>query len=183
MTFSSHGWGYCEVPPTIVWTRIKGSTSIHKGVLLGVFAAPGKMLSGRILLDNGAMVSKIPLSAISAKSAGPAFNENQVQIWDCLSYGISCSVISHVADCEVFVKYKDLKINGKYLFTIIPFGVGTYAEKGTEIGYKDLHVISTIYGLIAYPNSNISWNEKSHVTRFSWDNPPKIEHFDEVPSL
>jgi hypothetical protein len=184
MTYSSYGWGYTEIPPLRVssYLFIEKKRNLLNGTAIGVFSQPGKILSFRILFDNGAMVSKVPLNFIGEINCEPFYFPDEAQVWDCLSYGISCHILSHVEGCTVKVRHKSVKTEATYLFTLSFWGQGTYASKGVEIGYKDLHVCSTSNGLIAYPNTNIVWNEISHVTPFSWENAPKIETLQELPS-
>jgi hypothetical protein len=184
MTYSSYGWGYTEIPPLRVnsYIFVENKKELFKGTAIGVFSQPGKILSFRILFDNGAMVSKVPLHFIGKLGCRPFYLREETQIWDCLSYGISCHILSHVEGCAVKVRHKNVKTEASYLFTLSFWGQGTYASKGEEIGYKDLHVLSTSNGLIAYPNTNICWHECSHVTPFSWEDAPKIETLQELPS-
>lgn len=110
----------------------------------------------------GALYDKLPISAYCWKPLTDPLPLSQLQMWDCLSYGIVCIQKKFMKDrdCTVFLPESKDKMKGKYLFTLDPYGSDTLAETPNE--HKSYNFVKLENGQFgAYPNNRILWKDAS----------------------
>ena len=117
----------CNVPPIKVvikkeylYDGVKHKGEFQQAILLTAKSLPGLSTLFQVLLDNGVMRDKLPISAFVSKIDK---NEKEypldfLQIWNSFSYNITCMEINFLSGlrCSVFLKDKTW-IKGTILWT------------------------------------------------------------------
>lgn len=131
------------------------------GHLMAVRARSNQALQFTVLLDNGALFTGLPASAIT-------FTESQIhpilplpdcQMWDCISDDIEVFTIESLRYAECCVKGDQKIFSGMYLFTIDFVGEG-YSRH--PVHWKQLHAIKTNDGyFVLYPQYRLQFTDKA----------------------
>lgn len=130
----------------------KGYNEYEKGWLVSVKAIRGRALTFEVLLSNGALYDKLPISALCWKECGP-IPLTTLQLWDNLSSNIQIINKTFISSMPVKVFLKNIgEIEGEYLFTIDYFGWGTLAETAPE--HKSGNFIKLANGSFAIQPNN-----------------------------
>ena len=141
----------------------KGHNEYEKGWLVSVKAIRGRALTFEVLLSNGALYDKLPISAICWKECNP-IPLGSLQLWDNLSNNIQIINKTFISNMPVKVLLKNIGlVEGEYLFTIDYFGWGTLAETAPE--HKSGNFIKLDNGCFAIqPNNRVLFNDASLTT-------------------
>lgn len=142
----------------------KGHGEFTSGVIFGVRSIQGQALLFCALLENGAQIWNLPVSAIVTKQDAPSIPLDYLQLWDSLSYDISVHEFDFLSGskCQVVLKDKSTH-EGTYLFTIDGYG-SDYTENYGDLGHKCFHIIELDNGCIcAQPNNRILWSNSSFI--------------------
>jgi len=166
-----------SIPPQKVWIRsefLYDGESHHgefsRGVMISVRCIPGQAALFQVLLENGVLRDKLPISAICHERVLPARPFHHLQLWNCFSSNFSIVELSYLCGLRVDVRMKDGTWEpGNYLWTIQwgqdgAFGVDlSLAEDPAE--HKSAHFIELKSGEFALqPNNRLRWYEPSFVT-------------------
>ena len=134
--------------------------------LVSATSIPGRALGFQVLLDDGALIDRLPIHALCHKKDAPRIPLHFLQLWDCFS--VHCTVNEHDAlhplRCEVLLRDKTWH-EGIYEWTIDWYG-NRISEDPGEGGHKSGNFIRLNNGNFALqPNNRIRWHEPSFVTR------------------
>lgn len=138
-----------------------GHGEFTPGYMIGFCAIRHRAPSFQILLDNGAMWSRIPLHAVCAKACEPIASR-KLALWDC--FGYNCTVIAMDALKHMVCTAKDLDgelHDAEYVFTV-DWMLDGFSEIPDQ--HKNHHLLrfdSGHFGM--YPNNRIRWKDSSWI--------------------
>lgn len=120
----------------------------------------GQALGFDILLQNGAMFSRLPISAFCWKEC-EALPLSQLELWNNFSYSLEVHEYGILRDCRVMVRNLGA---GNYLFSINHFR-SAGADLPGSFGFKRFHIIRLDSGhFCAMPNNYCRFENRSWVT-------------------
>jgi hypothetical protein len=147
-------------------------------VIFGLASISGRALLFHIMLPNGAVYYRLPISAFFQKHLSrdqvPDMSVDELQLWNCFSYWPSIHRFDWLADIEGKFRGKDKKFYpGQYLFTV------DWAHPETNIlntehseipqEHKCAHIMALKNGnYAAQPNNRIIWHVNSYTTDKDW---------------
>lgn len=142
-----------------------------KGIIFGISSILGRALGFHVLLECGAIIFRLPISAFSwLENANHQELEN-LQVWDCMSSDISVHTFEHLS--EMRVEFKCLNNNstdwleGKYVTTIDWTGT-SYSMNSGDIGHKCAHIIKLNNGnFAASPNNRLRWHDPAYTVTYT----------------
>lgn len=166
-----------SIPPAKVWVRrefLYDEQSHHgewdRGVMISVRCIPGQGALFQVLLENGVLRDKLPISAICHEQTPPQRPFHHLQLWNCFSSNFSIVELNYLSGLRVDVRMKDgTWQSGNYLWTIQwgqdgAFGVDLSLSEHTS-EHKSAHFIELHSGEFALqPNNRLRWYEPSFVT-------------------
>ncbi len=138
-----------DIPPLECWIRAEYlyDQRSHFGkfvsaVVFGVTSIPGQAIQFHCLLNTGAQIARMPISAFVHKKDAPLLPLDHLELWDAYSYDVNVHAFSWLKSmrCRVFLK-DGSACKGMYLFTIDWAGNATAAETAGNIGHKNAHII------------------------------------------
>jgi hypothetical protein len=149
----------------------------HKGEFdpCAVFMAtsiPPRALMFTCMLDNGAQIARLPISAFVHSDTTEDLSLDQLQLWGCFSYDVTVIECGYLKDlrCAVLLKDRTWR-DGRYMMTFDWYGT-PYADEPGEGGFKTAHLIALDNGQFALqPNNRMKWFEPSFITK-PFDTPP-----------
>lgn len=169
----------CDVPSDKVWVKKeylydfkKGHGELQRGILINAKSIPGYALTFQVLLDNGVMRDKLPISALLHKPIeGEELPLDFLQLWNCFSYTITCSEPTFITGLRVDVLMKNKKwFKGTHRLTFDWSGENhrnldmSLCEQPDE--HKSGHLIELDNGQYAIqPNNRVRFYESSFVTK------------------
>lgn len=168
-----------SLPPFYCYVRSEYLYNMesHKGetipcVVVGADSVYGRATGFDIIINNGAMFARLPVSALVHKPDAPDLPLDYLQLWNNFSY--TFEIVEYLAireaACEVILKDKNW-YPGQYMFTFSWLGY-PYAEDAGEGGFKRAHLIKLDNGYFALqPNNRIKFHEASFITEPFPDNP------------
>lgn len=129
-------------------------------IWFAVVSYPGRVYGCHILLESGALYRNVPLHALSFKPNGQAHWEpKDAQSWNC--YGERFTVIEYkyLSNLSCLVKANGMQYQGRYLFSVVPYGNGFSAEPSQN---KEFCFVALHNGRItAQPTNHIVFEERS----------------------
>jgi hypothetical protein len=147
-------------------------------VIFGMASISGRALLFHIMLPNGAVFYRLPISAFFQKrydrTEVPDMSVDELQLWNCFSYWPSVHCFDWLAGVEGKFLGKDKKFyHGQYLFTI------DWAHPETNIlnvehseipqEHKCAHILALTNGnYAAQPNNRILWHVNNYTTDNDW---------------
>jgi len=147
-------------------------------VIFGITSISGRALLFHIMLPNGAVYYRLPISAFFQKhfqrTEVPDLSVDFLQLWNCFSYYPSVHCFDFLGGIHGKFRGKDKKFyEGQYLFTI------DWAHPETNIlntehseipqEHKCAHILALANGnYAAQPNNRILWHVNSYTTDNSW---------------
>jgi hypothetical protein len=164
---------YCYVRQEYLYDLQSHHGEFIKACVHGVSSLYGKALGFHALLDNGAMIWRLPISALAADPDAPHMPLEVLQLWDCFSYELAVTEFDHMEGmrCRVLLKDKQT-YEGEYISTIDWYGSNDSEEPG-DGGHKCAHLIQLDKGCFCLqPNNRICWLEPAFVRPFDEKNPP-----------
>ena len=169
---------YCKVREEYLYDMDSTRTGEKECVIFGIASISGRAILFHIMLPNGAVYYRLPISAFFQKrfsrSEVPNMSVDELQLWNCFSYWPSVHVFDFLAGVEGKFRGKDKKFyEGQYLFTI------DWAHPETNIlntehseipqEHKCAHILALANGnYAAQPNNRILWHINSYTTDNSW---------------
>lgn len=172
----------CNLPPIKVWVRKeylydnqKEHNKYQRATLLTAKSIPGLATMFQVLLDNGVLRDKLPVSAICSKHLDkPNIQEyplDYLQLWNSFSYNITAMEINYLSGlrCDVLMKNKKWE-KGTILWT---FDWSGESDKEVDLSlcehpdeHKSGHFIELDNGQYAIqPNNRMRIYESSFVTK------------------
>jgi hypothetical protein len=156
--------------PCLVRKEYLYDLSSHHGefmnaVIFGVCSLHGRALGFHALLANGAMIWRLPISALAHRTDAPHLDHEILQLWDCFSYDLAVTEFAYLEGLRCKVVLKDRKpYEGEYVATIDWCGTAEAEDPG-ETGHKCGHLIALDNGCFCLqPNNRIQWFEPSFIT-------------------
>jgi hypothetical protein len=169
---------YCKIRKEYLYDFKKHHGESEECVVFGIASLSGKALLFHIMLPNGAVFYRLPISAFFQKhfsrSEVPDMSVDTLQLWNCFSYYPSVHCFDWLAGISGKFKAKDKKFyKGQYLFTV------DWAHPETNIlntehseipqEHKCAHIIALDNGnYAAQPNNRIIWHVNSYTTDKTW---------------
>jgi hypothetical protein len=114
---------YCKVREEYLYDMDPKRKGEKDCVIFGIASISGRAILFHIMLPNGAIYYRLPISAFFQKhfqrSKVPDMSVDQLQLWNCFSYYPSVHCFDWLAGVEGKYKGKDKTFYpGQYLFTI-----------------------------------------------------------------
>lgn len=162
-----------DIPHIDCWVRkeyLYNLESHHgefeKGVAFGIRSIQGQALLFCVMMDNGAQVWNLPISALITKKDAPDIPLDYLQLWGMLGYDVSVHEFGFLSGARCRVVLKDRTTHdGTYLFTLDNFG-SQYSETYGELGHKSFTIIELDSGcLVAQPNNRVLWANPSFIAK------------------
>lgn len=150
--------------------------TLLKAAAFSVASVPGRALGFQVMLENGAVYDRLPVTALSSKpSGGMARMISDSQIWDCPSAEVSCIVYDFLAglvvDAAIPTHRGDLYTAGTYVMTF-DWHDSAAADNPGQLGHKCAHLINLHTGdYVLYPNNRLCFHSPAWVRR-PWAAPP-----------
>jgi len=169
---------YCNIRREYLYDFKQNHGSFEECVVFGLASMPGRATLFHVLLPNGAVYWRLPISAFFQKcfsrSEVPDMPLHTLQLWNNFSYYPSITAFDFLISQKGKYLGKDKKFySGEYLFTI------DWAHPESNIidtehseipsEHKCGHVLALDNGNYAIqPNNRILWNIPSFTTSKSW---------------
>jgi hypothetical protein len=147
-------------------------------VVFGIASISGRALLFHVLLPNGAVYYRLPISAFFQKHFSrdqvPDMRPDELQLWNCFSYYPSVHVFDFLAGVDGKFRGKDKNFYpGNYLFTV------DWAHPEPNIlnvehseipqEHKCAHILALTNGnFAAQPNNRILWHVNNYTTDNDW---------------
>lgn len=135
-------------------------------VVFGLASRPGYAVGFHVMTSDGAVIWRLPVSALVHREDAPEIPLDHLQLWDCFSEHVSVHEFAWLGGSRVQVLLKDGNwYPGRYMFTIDWTG-SPEADGAGDIGHKCGHVIALDNGCYAIqPNNRLLWASPSFVSR------------------
>jgi len=169
---------YCKIRTEYLYDMDMDKKGEQDCVIFGMASMSGHALLFHVMLPNGAVFYRLPISAFFQKrydrTEVPDMSVDELQLWNCFSYWPSVHSFDWLAGVEGKFLGKDKKFyHGQYLFTI------DWAHPETNIlnvehseipqEHKCAHILALNNGnYAAQPNNRILWHVNSFTTDTSW---------------
>ena len=136
---------------------VTGTTDV---VIFGVQSIEGRALTFHILMNNGAMRSRVPIHMLCSKDDAPLHELHYLQLWDCFGNDISVTKFNYLDEMRVQVMFKDKQTQwGSYVMTFDWYN-NSSSEEPTQ--YKCGHFIRLDDGnFTIQPNNRLMWKDMS----------------------
>jgi hypothetical protein len=157
---------HCSLRAEFLYNMRLGHGDLIPCVVFGVASIPTRALLWHAMLDNGAVIHRLPLSAFVHKVDAPPLPLDHLQLWDCFSHHVSVIEYSYLRGLRCATILKDrVWYGGTYKFTI-DWHSSPYADEPGEGGHKCAHIIALNNGCFAaQPNNRMRWFEPAFVTK------------------
>jgi hypothetical protein len=133
--------------------------------VFGLASLQGRAITFHCLLENGAQIARLPISAFVHRRDAPPWPLDWLEVWDCFSYEVAVTefdFLQHM-QCSVYLKNRQW-CSGTYMFTVDWCGTRDSEDAG-DLGHKNAHVIRLDNGLFcAQPNNRVRWLDPAMVT-------------------
>lgn len=162
-----------DVPPfpCLVRREYLYDLKAHQGevepcYVFGLASIPSRALMFHIMLSNGALIYRLPISALVTRAEAPEIPLHYLQLWDCFSVEVSVIEYEFLKGLRCATILKDRTWHeGTYEFTVDWHGT-RIAEDPGEGGHKCAHIIRLNNGCFAaQPNNRMRWFEPSFITK------------------
>lgn len=173
---------YCRLRAEYLYNGQRGHGTLIPCAVFGVTSLQGRAIGFTCMLENGAVIDRLPISAFVYKDDAPDIPLHYLELWDCLSAHVTVTeyVFLRGLRCDVVLKDRTW-LAGIYMFTLDWHG-SALADNPGEGGHKCAHVIALENGCFAaQPNNRIRWHEPSFVRPFT--EKPDYETNDRVWSV
>lgn len=163
----------CDVPEFECWLRKEflydqkeHQDEFERVVVFGLASIPGRAIGFHAITEQGAVIWRLPIHALAAKTDAPRLSLDALELWDCFSEKVSVHEFSFLKETKVKTWLRDGKeYDGTYLFTADWFGSSS-SEGAGDIGHKCAHILKLDNGnFAAQPNNRIQWYEQAFVTK------------------
>lgn len=156
----------CLVRRQYLYNQERGFDEYEPCVVFGACSIPGRALTFHCLLENGAQITRLPISAFCTHPHGQYAGISQLELWDCFSYHITCHEYAFLKNCLVVAfPSNNVDVGGNYLCTF-DWHSSNLAENPGDVGFKQAHLIRLDDGnFCLMPNNRICWREPSFVDK------------------
>ena len=169
---------YCKIRTEYLYDMDEKKRGERDCVIFGIASISGRALLFHILLPNGALYHRLPISAFFQKhffrDQVPDMRPDELQLWNCFSYWPSVHVFDFLAGVDGKFRGKDKNFYpGNYLFTV------DWAHPEPNIldvehsqipqEHKCAHILALDNGnFAAQPNNRILWHVNNYTTDNDW---------------
>ena len=169
---------YCKVRTEYLYDMDEARRGEKDCVIFGIASISGRALLFHIMLPNGAIYYRLPISAFFQKhlqrTEVPDMQVDSLQLWNCFSYYPSVHKFNLLSNVNCKYRGKDKNFyKGTYLFTV------DWAHPETNVldvehseipqEHKCAHIIQLDNGnYAAQPNNRILWHINSYTTDNDW---------------
>jgi hypothetical protein len=169
---------YCKIRTEYLYDMDMDKKGEQDCVIFGMASMSGHALLFHVMLPNGAVFYRLPISAFFQKrydrTEVPDMSVDELQLWNCFSYYPSVHCFNWLSGISGKFFGKDKKFyKGQYLFTV------DWAHPETNIldvehseipqEHKCAHILALANGnYAAQPNNRILWHVNSFTTDTSW---------------
>ena len=160
----------------------KDSDEFYNVYVFGLQSCAGTILTFHVMVDNGMVRSRVPLSEIYTKIPTNDIPFNFKQLWDCFSENVSVIEYNFLAYHRAQIVLRDgNKVWGTYIFTVDWYN-NPYSDEPTD--YKCGHVFESDEGyLMCMPNNRIFWKDSNWVTKSLPEDLKQFKVDTELPSV
>lgn len=157
----------CLVRDEFLYNQESGHGNYTKGVVIAIASIAGRAVGFHVLLQNGALVWRLPVSALCTKPC-KRLEHTDLQLWDCFSYDVSVTEIAYLEGLSLRAWLKDGSSQlGSYHFTI-DFYNSTASELAGDTGHKCFHLLALESGHFALqPNNRVQVLDNAWVKPFT----------------
>ena len=169
---------YCKIKTEYLYDMDMDKKGERDCVIFGLCSISGRALLFHVLLPNGAVYYRLPISAFFQKrfsrSEVPDMSVDELQLWNCFSYWPSVHTFDFLAGVDGKFRGKDKNFYpGNYLFTV------DWAHPEPNIldvehsqipqEHKCAHILALDNGnYAAQPNNRILWHVNNYTTESDW---------------
>ena len=169
---------YCKIRTEYLYDMDEKKRGERDCVVFGIASISGRALLFHVLLPNGAVYYRLPISAFFQKHFSrdqvPDMRPDELQLWNCFSYYPSVHVFDFLAGVDGKFRGKDKNFYpGNYLFTV------DWAHPEPNIldvehsqipqEHKCAHILALDNGnYAAQPNNRILWHINNYTTESDW---------------
>ena len=169
---------YCKIRTEYLYDMDEKKRGERDCVVFGIASISGRALLFHVLLPNGAVYYRLPISAFFQKHFSrdqvPDMSLSELQLWNCFSYYPSVHVFDFLAGVDGKFRGKDKNFYpGNYLFTV------DWAHPEPNIldvehsqipqEHKCAHILALDNGnFAAQPNNRILWHVNNYTTDNDW---------------
>lgn len=156
----------CLIRPSALYNGRDRGRPLVQARAFGVSSIQGRALGFHVLDYLGAVIWRLPISALVLDGDAPDIPLDYLQLWDCFSSTIAVTEFPHLVGrrCQVVLKDRK-KYEGRCLFTLDWYG-NEYANGAGESGHKCAHILALDNGcLAAQPNNRILWADPATIER------------------
>ena len=155
----------CWLRKEFLYDQKKGHGEYAKCVVFGLSSTPGRAIGFHCLLDNGAIIWRVPIHALCQFRQAPKQSLLDLELWDCFSSEVSVHEFAFLSENKVKTILRDGKeYFGEYMFTVDWWGSHA-ADNPGDIGHKCAHIIKLENGnFSAQPNNRILWSEQAFIS-------------------
>lgn len=156
---------YCKLRAEYLYNGQRRQGTFIRCAVFGVSSVQGRALGFHCMLENGALIDRLPISAFVHKDDAPDVPLHYLELWDCLSSHVTAHEFAFLRGLRCDVLLKDRRWEpGLYQFTLDWHG-SPLADNPGEGGHKCAHVIALDNGCYAaQPNNRLRWHEPSFIT-------------------
>ena len=160
----------------------KDYSEFYNVYVFGIQSCAGTILTFHVMVDNGMIRSRVPISEIYTKKPIIDIPFNFKQLWDCFSENVAVIEYDFLAYHRAQIVLRDgSKVWGTYMFTIDWFN-NPYSDEPTD--YKCGHIFESDEGyLMCMPNNRIFWKDSNWVTKKLPDDLKQYKVDTELPSV
>lgn len=145
---------FAKVRKNFLYNHERGYDQYEDCVIFAAHSVVNEALTFHIMVDNGAMFSRLPIHALCWKDA-PQQPLSSLQSWDCFSEKIAAIAYSFLDHCRCKVLLPDKQEWGEYVCTFDWHG-NMWSESPWQ--YKCLHLIKLDDGnFTLQPNNHLLW--------------------------
>jgi len=166
----------CLVRDEYLYNLQSGHGDHTLAIIFGACSLPSRAIGFHAMLENGAQIARLPITAFCWKSCVP-LPLHVAELWDCFGPHMTCTEFRFLKGLRVEALGAD-KVwrKGAYLFTLDWHG-DSYSENPGDAGHKNAHVIRLDDGnFTALPNNRIYWREPSFITKPLQTQGPRPEY-------
>ena len=160
----------------------KDYSEFYNVYVFGIQSCAGTILTFHVMVDNGMVRSRVPISEIYTKKPIIDIPFNFKQLWDCFSENVAVIEYDFLAYHRAQIVLRDgSKVWGTYMFTIDWFN-NPYSDEPTD--YKCGHIFESDEGyLMCMPNNRIFWKDSNWVTKKLPEDLKQYKVDTELPSV
>ena len=165
------------------FTKNKKDLDIFLNVyVFGLQSCSGKILTFHVMIDDGMVRNRVPISEIYTKIPENDIPFNFKQLWDCFSVNVAVIEYDFLSYHRAQIVLRDgTKVWGTYMFTVDWYD-NPYSDEPSD--YKCGHIFKADDGyLLCQPNNRLFWKDSNWVTKKLPEDLKQFKVDTELPSV